>query len=285
MRALDQLQTQTDAAGLITTVSYDLLGRTTQRVEPGPDVDLDLRHGAQRHRQACLHGRLPVATQHGHGYDALGVPPEQVQLTINRCQLRHTAEYDAASRVGTRRSTPRALPSSYSYNAFGYQDKVANSRHRRGALDSRRQGRGGAPHQADRRQRRRHPAGGSTPTPARLTKNARNGGGAVQHQSNTYDLLGKLLSRSDANTSLAESFEYDTLNRLTKSIVNLTPTPLVTTYSYNAIGNLTYKSDVGAYNYPAPGQARPHGVVSVSGGPSTPASPTTPRATSSPAMA
>jgi hypothetical protein len=44
------------------------------------------------------------------------------------------------------------------------------------------------------------------------------------------------------------------------------PSPLVSTYSYNAIGNLTYKSDVGAYNYPAPGQARPHAVTSVSGG-------------------
>jgi hypothetical protein len=39
----------------------------------------------------------------------------------------------------------------------------------------------------------------------------------------------------------------------------------VATYAYNAIGNLTFKSDVGAYNYPAPGDPRPHGVVSVSG--------------------
>ena len=38
--------------------------------------------------------------------------------------------------------------------------------------------------------------------------------GSVQDQSYTYDALGKLVSRSDANTSLAESFEYDTLNRL-----------------------------------------------------------------------
>jgi hypothetical protein len=56
------------------------------------------------------------------------------------------------------------------------------------------------------------------------------------------------------------------LNPLTKSIVSLTPSPLVNTYSYNGIGNLTYKSDVGAYNYPVPGQPRPHGVSSVSGG-------------------
>jgi hypothetical protein len=57
------------------------------------------------------------------------------------------------------------------------------------------------------------------------------------------------------------------LNRLTSSIVvSLTPTPLVSTFSYNAIGNLTFKSDVGTYSYPAPGQPRPHGVSSISGG-------------------
>ncbi|MFZ1103592.1 MAG: hypothetical protein WAN86_12255 [Hyphomicrobiaceae bacterium] len=48
--------------------------------------------------------------------------------------------------------------------------------------------------------------------------------------------------------------------------MSLTPSPLVAIFSYNAIGNLTFKSDVGAYNYPAPGQPRPHGVTSVTGG-------------------
>jgi hypothetical protein len=88
----------------------------------------------------------------------------------------------------------------------------------------------------------------------------------VQSQTYTYDLVGKLLTRADANTSLSESFEYDPLNRLTKSTVALNPTPLVATFSYNAIGNLTFKSDVGAYSYPPPGDPRPHGVTSISGG-------------------
>jgi hypothetical protein len=63
--------------------------------------------------------------------------------------------------------------------------------------------------------------------------------------------LGKLLTRSGANTSLSESFGYETLNRLTQSTVSLNPTPLVTTCSYNAIGNLLSTSDVGTHNYPA----------------------------------
>jgi uncharacterized protein RhaS with RHS repeats len=88
----------------------------------------------------------------------------------------------------------------------------------------------------------------------------------VHRQTYTYDLLGKLLTRSDANTSLSESFEYDTLNRLTKSTVSLSPTPWVQTVAYNAVGNITFKSDVGTYAYPAPGQPRPHGVTSITGG-------------------
>jgi len=48
--------------------------------------------------------------------------------------------------------------------------------------------------------------------------------------------------------------------------VSLTPTPLVATFAYNAIGNMTFKSDAGTYSYPAPGQPRPHAVASISGG-------------------
>jgi hypothetical protein len=48
--------------------------------------------------------------------------------------------------------------------------------------------------------------------------------------------------------------------------VSLSPTPLVKTFSYDAIGNLTFKSDVGTYSYPAAGQPKPHAVTSISGG-------------------
>jgi hypothetical protein len=86
-------------------------------------------------------------------------------------------------------------------------------------------------------------------------------------QHSDYNVTVSLLPiGADANTSLSESFEYDGLNRLTESTVALNPTPLVATFSYNAIGNLTFKSDVGTYSYPAPGAPRPHGVTSVSGG-------------------
>jgi hypothetical protein len=88
----------------------------------------------------------------------------------------------------------------------------------------------------------------------------------VQNFTYTYDLLAKLLSRADANTGLSETFGYDSLNRLTSATVALSPAPLVKTFTYNAIGNITSKSDVGTYSYPAAGQPRPHAVTAISGG-------------------
>src|SRR5207253_1175978 len=59
---------------------------------------------------------------------------------------------------------------------------------------------------------------------------------------------------------------YDGLNRLTSATVNLSPTPLVKTFSYSPIGNMLSKSDVGTYSYPPAGSPQPHAVMSVSGG-------------------
>jgi YD repeat-containing protein len=48
--------------------------------------------------------------------------------------------------------------------------------------------------------------------------------------------------------------------------VSLSPTPWIQTVAYNAIGNITFRSDVGTYSYPVAGQPKPHGVTSISGG-------------------
>jgi RHS repeat-associated protein len=63
-----------------------------------------------------------------------------------------------------------------------------------------------------------------------------------------------------------ETFGYDSLNRLTSTSVNLSPSPLNKSFTYDLVGNITSKSDVGTYSYPSPGQPLPHGVTSVSGG-------------------
>jgi RHS repeat-associated protein len=88
-----------------------------------------------------------------------------------------------------------------------------------------------------------------------------------------YDAAGNLTSRSDSVAQPpagamqhTESFVYDSLNRLTSSTVNASGIGIVTkSYAYDALGNFTNKSDLGAYAYPASGagSARPHAVSQV----------------------
>ncbi|RDB07849.1 LamG-like jellyroll fold domain-containing protein [Runella aurantiaca] len=77
----------------------------------------------------------------------------------------------------------------------------------------------------------------------------------------SYSALGNLLSRQEyfegqlGNRS--ETFEYDKLNRLTK-----TTGPLTVSQTYDALGNITYKSDVGYYKYGENGTG-PHVLTSI----------------------
>lgn len=83
-----------------------------------------------------------------------------------------------------------------------------------------------------------------------------NGNSELQNLSFQWDTIGNLLQRSDNLKNLTESFEYDGLNRLTKSSVGTESH----TVSYDAGGNITHRSDRGAYTYHA---QRVHQLVSV----------------------
>ncbi len=74
------------------------------------------------------------------------------------------------------------------------------------------------------------------------------GGSTVQQNSYTFDVLGNLTNRNQNinGISITEAFTYDNINRI-KSIVN--QKGLTTTATYDAIGNIASKSDVGTYNY------------------------------------
>jgi RHS repeat-associated protein len=78
-----------------------------------------------------------------------------------------------------------------------------------------------------------------------------------------FDAIGNVKQRIDSVQAITENFTYDKLNRLIQASG---PTLATRSFTYNAIGNMTYKSDVGTYAYPAIGSARPHAVSSVTGG-------------------
>ena len=71
-------------------------------------------------------------------------------------------------------------------------------------------------------------------------------GATVQDLEYQYDKLGNLIERQDLRQALTERFYYDNLSRLDYSTLNgVTNLDL----AYDAIGNITAKSGVGAYSY------------------------------------
>jgi RHS repeat-associated protein len=80
--------------------------------------------------------------------------------------------------------------------------------------------------------------------------------GEIVHESYLYDALGRLTARQDHAADLTETYQYDALSRLTQSQVSGAGAELyafagidTVTYSYDATGNLTHRSDIGAYTY------------------------------------
>jgi RHS repeat-associated protein len=86
--------------------------------------------------------------------------------------------------------------------------------------------------------------------------------GDIQDLSYQWDTVGNLSHRKEqsGNKDLTENFGYDGLNRLTSyHVVGQT----AKTISYDLLGNITNKSDVGTYTYGA--NAGPHAVTSAGG--------------------
>ncbi|MFA6172021.1 MAG: RHS repeat-associated core domain-containing protein [Patescibacteria group bacterium] len=93
---------------------------------------------------------------------------------------------------------------------------------------------------------------------------------SLQHLDYTYDKVGnitKIIDSSNTNTAKTLDFLYDDLHRLTtaSSTNAVSGDNFRETYSYNAIGNITNKSDVGNYLYQGTNYANPHAATSING--------------------
>ena len=249
---LSELVTQTDAKNQVTTLTYDKLGRMTRRAEP------DLIGNWVFDTCAKGIGKLCQATatngcSRTHSYDSLG-RPVGASTTIDTAYTASTT-YDAAGRVATM-TYPTGFAVKYVYNTQGYlaevRNNVANALfwqasaiNANGQITGEQLGNGLTT------------ARSFDPATGRLTQIGAGAGNAVQNQSYAYDTLGNLASRSDTNANVSETYGYDALNRLTAS----SGTPGARTVDYNAIGNITNKSGVGAYSY----GAKPHALSAITG--------------------
>jgi len=91
----------------------------------------------------------------------------------------------------------------------------------------------------------------------------------AQYFTYEHDNMGnitQIVDVSDTDTEKTIIFDYDDLYRLTSaSTTQSNSNPFSRTYTYNAIGNITNKSDQGAYTYGETGYANPQAVTDING--------------------
>jgi RHS repeat-associated protein len=277
---LGQTWKQQDAKGQVTTYAFDELGRLTQRLERDHDSRWEYDSAAKgvgQLAEAYTWANGSKDVRRVHAYDSAGrlasvttsldwdyITEYQYDGFGRQHRQNHVRRARGASSGGAVTST------STGYNAYGYAERLYRehdgtavllwqvlaqdaegrvTKERLGALSTLRQhnmytGR------LEAVQTGPDSAGSVNPT----------------HQNDVYqyDALGNLTYRAQLQATggslLQESFDYDSLNRLTTIGGTLSA-------SYDESGNLKSKRNVGGYSY-APGGAgsiRPHALQDISG--------------------
>ena len=219
-----ELISQTDAKSQTTNFAYDKLGRMTQRVEP------DLTSTWTYDTAAYGIGKLAVSNATGAA-TGLGAQGIQKTFTYDNLEPPRSGRHPHRQRppvlfLRHLRFQQPALERHLSFRLHGQlrlhqprlpiQCDVADlfrqsntgllageHARRRAATDAQTAGNGVVTTQS------------FDPLTDRLTSILAGAGNAVENFSYTYDVLGNVLSRADANENLSETFTYDNLNRLT----------------------------------------------------------------------
>ena len=206
-----------------------------------------------------------------HSYDSLGRPVQTTDTIASQPYTLSTA-YDAFSRV-SQTTYPTGFAVKNVYSSRGDRLEVRDAANdtvfwRAGAQNAR--GQSTAFHLGNGLDTLKSYDAEGHPT---LITTGFGTGSAVQHQRFAYDVHGNLKSREDFNQTppsgtghLVESFGYDALFRLKSA--SLTGIG-ARSYSYDALGNITNKTDVGHYTYgtgiTGATQAGPHAVKTAGG--------------------
>ena len=294
----DELITQTDRIGNEQVMTYDGLGRLLTRTDYAPDgsdsdYDPDLTGAATWTYDGAMNGlgQVQTVTDTVSGYTRKQDYDTHGRESVTTLTI-ETGQYGGRQKTYATRQTYDEYGRPYQvfdarlettrpadqftdnvtqvhYNARGYacqwtdgvqvNDKPRRTYREITALDARGQVTGETLGGGVVRTRRTHEAKtgritGVTHRNALLRE--------VQADSYGWDVLGNLDSRTSrrGNNTLAETFTYDSLNRLTEAKgthtyhnpdtrTDTTQDLAAQTVTYNALGNITHKSDVGEYAY------------------------------------
>ena len=280
--ALGQIASQTDAKGQATTMTYDLLGRMLKRIDNATAANPALRTATWVYDTAPMgaggpaaKGKLASVSQPNYAavyaYDAL-LRDQGVTETIEGSNYASSTAYDTASRPLTV-TYPSGLAIRNAYNANGYLTGVSNAAtsaaywtagtaDARGNVTSFTLGNGVQTTKAYDAQRGW----------LKSMVSQKGTGPLLQNLTYTFNQIGNLTLRANGQFTanpLTETITYDALNRLASSATVQAGTggfSATVNVVYDVLGNITSKSDVGAYTYGggACGGGK-HAVTSVSG--------------------
>ncbi len=282
--AADELTAQIDAKGQTTTMTYDALGRMTARADADSATtwtyDTATRGKGKlasvTHAATADGSPLPAVTE-TYSYDEYSRPAASLRV-IGGAAYATEQEYDAQGRP-TVTTHPGGFKTRNVYTALGFLKEVraaggttglpgdalpnqlfwrAEGYTVRGSIDTMILGNGLTYDRV---------ISDVTGRVKTITTHSQPFGD-LQYQNYLHDALDRVTRRVDDVTGLDESFTYDGLNRLTAWALSVPPAsnvpPAQVVVAYDALGNITQKSDAGAYAYSA---AHPHAIATISGGP------------------
>ncbi len=241
-----------------TTYKYDSLARIRQRTEP--EGTLNYHYDSQPFGKGLLDSVTGYNYyKEAYTYDSLSRITAQIKR-IDSQLYTQSFTYDNQSRVLST-TDPTGFSITNVYNAAGYLSAVK----RTNTTDT--FWKATIMNAKDQVERQLYGNGLQVdktydPNTDYLTAvNTKKGSTLLQDMSFTFDAIGNLTRRKDILQSKQEDFWLDNLNRLIKSQVQGGDSVLIT---YNAIGNILSKSDVGVYTYGGV-NAGPRQVLSVTG--------------------
>ena len=253
--AFGEVIKQTYPNGDIVTMEYDKLGRVTKKVEnEGTTIYVYDTKAKGIGKPAEINS---FAVNKSFAYDNLG-RLNQEQTTISGKTYQTTRTFDSQGRLYDL-TYPSGFTMRHLYNNNGYLSQLKNAANNAdlwvvelmdasGNVTKQRFGNGIVTE-------KQIEATTQYLTSIRSTLN----NNVVQQYSYNYDDLGNLTRRQDVRRNKSENFSYDAINRLTQSqIAGAT----AVTMSYDELGNILSKSDVGAFEYGST-NAGPHRIVKV----------------------
>ncbi|MFA5632395.1 MAG: RHS repeat-associated core domain-containing protein [Porticoccaceae bacterium] len=273
---LGELITQKDAKNQVTCMAYDKLGRMVKRADLYTGTVSSAIATASQSTSGCAshnaahtsHWVYDTASGAGKGqlhqvtgpnsysqtlvYDSVGRNTQATEQIAGASYVTNST-WDSKNRLDvlTYPGPSNRLAVKHTYNAQGYLDEIRNNAssalyYRATAMDAR----GNITGETH----------GNGLTSTRVyqaqtgyLQSVQTGNTPLNNRQNltfTFDKVGNLTARTDTIKGFAETFSYDSLNRLTGTSADFGNGQLQTTsLTYDALGNILTKTGVGTYQY------------------------------------